>query len=425
MNNLYRLFAVRLGLAATVIALLLGGAAYLQQQSVVARQVVALAAAEARDFIVAQPEGMPELLRLRPAELERRLEGWLEGRAAGADGHFAVAELYDRRQRPIAEAARAEAEALEAAIDETAHAFPEGAEPWHDKVSVDGGLFMRVVVPLTDAGGARHGFFEGVYRVSDARRAAMMTSAARTVGVVVVVVCATTLFLVPVIVALNRHLVELSRKLLRSNLDTLGLLGDAIAKRDSDTHAHNYRVTLYALGLAEAIELDRAAIQDLIKGAFLHDVGKIAIPDGILLKPGRLDADEFAVMKTHVDHGVDIIRRSEWLAGANPVVRHHHEKFDGSGYPDGLSGQQIPIVARIFAIADVFDALTSKRPYKEAMPFERAMAILRDGRGSHFDPDLLDAFERIARPAYETYGKSTESSVATELADRAGRYFGV
>jgi len=139
------------------------------------------------------------------------------------------------------------------------------------------------------------------------------------------------------------------------------------------------------------------------RGALLHDVGKIGIRDNVLLKPGKLTDDEFTVMKTHVDHGMDLTNHASWLKDAQEVVGSHHEKFDGAGYPHGLKGEAIPLAARIFAITDVFDALTSRRPYKEALSYDASMQILDAGRGSHFDPSLLDSFNAIARKLYDTF----------------------
>lgn len=164
-------------------------------------------------------------------------------------------------------------------------------------------------------------------------------------------------------------------------------------------------------------------IQGLIKGAFLHDVGKIGVRDNILLKPGKLDHDEFEIMKTHVPHGMDIVKRSTWLKDATDVVGYHHEKFDGNGYYEGLNGTQIPIVARIFAIADVFDALTSKRPYKEPFSFQKTMEILEESSGTHFDPDLLDAFNKIAKGLYDNFSGREDDTLKDTLKEITRSYF--
>lgn len=237
-----------------------------------------------------------------------------------------------------------------------------------------------------------------------------------------VIVLLTTAVLYPVILRLTRRITRFSVQLLDANMDTLETLGSAIAKRDSDTNAHNYRVSIYAARIGEEMGLPARAMRTLIKGAFLHDVGKIGIPDDILLKPGKLDDDEFEIMKTHVEQGRDIIQRSKWLRDALEVVRFHHEKITGKGYPDGLSGEGIPVTARIFAIADVFDALTSKRPYKDAWSFDKAMEIMEEGKGSHFDPDLLDAFARISKPLYDRFG-GKEEIFQKELSEIITKYF--
>ena len=211
--------------------------------------------------------------------------------------------------------------------------------------------------------------------------------------------------------------------LLDSNLETLEVLGSAIAKRDADTDAHNYRVTIYAVRLAEAVGLDSQAIQSLIKGAFLHDVGKIGVRDNILLKPGRLDKDEFEMMKTHVRHGLDIVRRSAWLQDATDVVGYHHEKYNGQGYYENLAGKKIPIAARIFAIADVFDALTSERPYKKPFSYDKTMSILNEDKGTHFDPDLIDAFTQIAPDLYKEFSGREDDALKEQMKAIRDKYY--
>ena len=210
---------------------------------------------------------------------------------------------------------------------------------------------------------------------------------------------------------------------LESNLDLLRALGNAVAKRDSDTDAHNYRVTCYAIALAETLHLGEATIPDLIAGALLHDVGKIGIPDSILLKPGPLTAEEFGVMKNHVRLGVEIVADNPWLEGAALTIRHHHERFDGTGYPDGLRGAAIPLAARIFAVADVSDALTSKRPYKEPMAFSEALSVIERQSGKHFDPAVVTAFGTIARFVHATATGTGPAGMRRQLALALRRYF--
>jgi putative two-component system response regulator len=178
--------------------------------------------------------------------------------------------------------------------------------------------------------------------------------------------------------------------------------------RDNETGNHILRTQHYMLALAThlrvhprfAAVLDDGLIDRLFKAAPLHDIGKVGIPDRILLKPGRLDADEFEIMKTHTTLGRDAIEKAQQRVGvriplletAQEIALSHQEKWDGSGYPEGLAGETIPLSARLMAVADVYDALISRRPYKEPMTQAQAAAIMVAGRGTHFDPDIADAF---------------------------------
>jgi putative nucleotidyltransferase with HDIG domain len=244
-----------------------------------------------------------------------------------------------------------------------------------------------------------------------------------TILVVFVTIIIIFLSIYPIIYSQYKSLVSRKKELLRSNIDILSSLGSAVAKRDSDTHEHNYRVTYYSIKLAQKLKLQDSEIKTLIKGSFLHDIGKIAISDGILLKPGKLTEEEFALMQTHVNHGVDIVKNIKWLKDATVVIQNHHEKVDGSGYPNGLSKDKIPILAKIFAIADVFDALTSKRPYKKPMSLDKAIEILKEGSGTHFDSDVLEAFIDIVNALYEHIYTMQESELEKEFLDIVNSYF--
>jgi HD-GYP domain-containing protein (c-di-GMP phosphodiesterase class II) len=175
--------------------------------------------------------------------------------------------------------------------------------------------------------------------------------------------------------------------------------------------------------VAEQMGIQGAAMQALIAGSFLHDVGKIGIPDAILLKPGKLDDAEMAIMRTHVDQGKSIVNGMGWLDGANAVVASHHEKWNGQGYPQQLKGEAIPLSARIFAVADVFDALCSKRPYKEPLSFDAAMAILEKDTGSHFDPAVMAVFSPMARAIYDRLAHSDENQTRALLEERVRQHF--
>jgi len=167
--------------------------------------------------------------------------------------------------------------------------------------------------------------------------------------------------------------------------------------KDEDTGAHVKRMSRYSAAVARCMGLAESTIETILYASPMHDLGKIGIPDHILRKPAKLDPAEWEIMKQHTVIGATILKDSdaEFIRMGEAVARNHHEKWDGSGYPNQLKGTDIPIASRIAAIADVFDALTSKRPYKEPFSVEKSLAIIKEGSGSHFDPDVVDAFFAI------------------------------
>lgn len=170
-------------------------------------------------------------------------------------------------------------------------------------------------------------------------------------------------------------------------------LGEAVEQRDALTAGHCTRLAFATVALGSALGLDRRDLVTLYRGGFLHDVGKVGIPDAILFKPGKLNDDEWAVMRTHTTRGEDICRGVPSLAPVLPVIRSHHERWDGSGYPDGLKGDEIPLLARVLQVADIYDALTSNRPYKQPFTPEQALEILRDEtRRGWRDRTIVEAF---------------------------------
>lgn len=193
---------------------------------------------------------------------------------------------------------------------------------------------------------------------------------------------------------LEEKVAERTRELERTRLDIVRSLGKAGEFRDNETGMHVIRMSKSCQLLARAIGMDEATAEMILHASPMHDVGKIGIPDHILLKPGKLEPEEFEIMKTHATIGAEIIidRPSDLLQMARRIALTHHEKWDGSGYPNGLKGEEIPIEGRIAAVCDVFDALTSERPYKKAWPVEKAVALLTESAGTHFDPALVDAF---------------------------------
>lgn len=212
----------------------------------------------------------------------------------------------------------------------------------------------------------------------------------------------------------TRDLREALEKIKAMSLEALYRLTRAAEYKDEDTGAHIQRMSHYSAAIARTMGLNDQTVEFILYAAPMHDIGKIGIPDRILLKPGKLTEEEWGIMKQHTIIGGRILEGSKagYIRLGEIVALTHHEKWDGSGYPLGLKGTKIPLVGRIVAIADVFDALMSKRPYKEAFSLEKSHGILREGRGGHFDPAVVDAFfasereiERI-RKEFQDNGES-------------------
>lgn len=185
----------------------------------------------------------------------------------------------------------------------------------------------------------------------------------------------------------NRELEETRHEIIRR-------LGRAAEYKDNETGNHILRMSKVCNIIAEGLGLKESECKIILNASPMHDIGKIGIPDKILLKPGKLDSKEWEIMKTHVNQGVEILEGhdSNLLKAAVEIAWTHHEKWDGSGYPNGLIGEKIPVSGRISAIADVFDALTSVRPYKKAWPVEEAVELMKSEKGKHFQPELIDIF---------------------------------
>lgn len=226
----------------------------------------------------------------------------------------------------------------------------------------------------------------------------------------------------PIVPAIVRARVKTHLSLVQADVlketqvDLIQRLGRAAEFKDNETGMHVQRMSHYSYVLALAAGIDEEAANELLLAAQMHDLGKIAIPDSILLKPGRLNDDEFKQMKAHTLIGADILSKpqSQLVALAYSIAITHHEKWDGSGYPKGLKGEEIPLEGRIAAVADVFDALTSERPYKAAWTVEEAVSLLEEESGKHFDPELVGLFIQELPKIIDIKNKFAEQILAKQ-----------
>jgi putative nucleotidyltransferase with HDIG domain len=215
--------------------------------------------------------------------------------------------------------------------------------------------------------------------------------------------------------------VALQKLILRENVErnlvnTITAFVNAIESKDRYLKGHSARVALYAAEIAAELGMTADMVEVVRRGAMLHDLGKLSIMDTILHKPERLTADEFTIIKSHPAVGAKILEPLRFLARETCAVRHHHERFDGGGYPDGLRGEDIPLVARVVTVADVFDAITSNRPYRTALPLEAAREEIAQGSGTHFDPAVAEAFLRLPLSRLEEFNRHYDSLTSSDPA---------
>lgn len=413
----HRVLLIRLGIATILIAAAITAITYFTQEARLKHQAVDYA----RMGIRALTTEVQHIMHSRSLDAVDALREYLGQARQSVNyeaGRFVYVQFYDPSLKLVA------AWALAGQKDTDRHKAVLSSEPLQrldagtvhaDMFNINDTPLVRVVMPIANEQGGVGAYARGIFAISAQKAAEMSRTILQNIMIVIVIIVSVAAILYPVILHLMRRIADYSTGLLDANLETLAVLGSAIAKRDSDTDAHNYRVSLYAARVGEAMGLSASDMCTLIKGAFLHDVGKIGIPDNVLLKPGRLDDQEFSVMKTHVEKGIEIVTRSAWLKDAVAVAGYHHEKYAGGGYPNNLRGTEIPITARIFAICDVFDALTSARPYKKPLDFEAAMEILDQDRGLHFDPDILEVFHKVVRELFDRYAGREGDDLRQEL----------
>src|SRR2546423_4934808 len=213
------------------------------------------------------------------------------------------------------------------------------------------------------------------------------------------------------VAARTEQLRQTMNDLERSYDITLEALGDALDLKDAETEGHSKRVTAYTIAMARAMGMSAEKIRVIARGAFLHDIGKMAIPDAILRKPGPLTEEERAIMREHCYRGYQMLRKIPFLTEASEIVYAHQEKFDGTGYPRQIKGEEIPLGARIFAVADTLDAITSDRPYRAAQPIAAAREEIARFEGTQFDPAVVRVFLQMPETIWEDLRKEIETQL--------------
>ncbi len=415
MNLFNKRAAQRIALVSMILAGMLAPISWFITKESAEEEVVSLAMEESKRFLrhfeavdLAGPDA-----RQKAQNAANTLSG----------GLFDIAEIYDKAGQKLAESLTDLGESVEAQLPK--HGRPTYVSASYESLQLEKDQWaLRVFIPLRiDDAGQITGYFEGVRIVPQWQRDEIQSAAIKIalIACFAALLCGAAIY--PIIVTLSRENERKALEVLDSHIAMMEALGRAIAKRDSDTGAHNYRVAWIAARIGEELGLSGSKMQALIAGSFLHDVGKIGIPDAILLKPGRLDDAEMTTMRTHVGLGEEIVNGMGWLDGAHEVVAAHHEKWNGTGYPRNLSGESIPISARVFAIADVFDALSSRRPYKDPLPFDQVMKILEKDTGTHFDPVVMGIFGRIAPDVREKLQDSSEHRARQLLEAQIRKHF--
>lgn len=413
--NVHRRLLSRLLASWLLISLTIGGGIFWYEINKINGRLVDLAISESSK-ISGDQLSMIDAESIKGSPIERMVSGFVQDR-------FVRMAIYDRYHDLLIEETNHNFPSIADDLNRYTKRFPQDKSYHYSRFSLGEDRVVQIMKPLRNSSGVIMGYFEGIFLIDRATLKQLHHDLVLSllINLAIVLICAIAFY--PVVFSLIRDVVHFSHDLLHGNIELMQVLGSAIAKRDSDTNLHNYRVTIYAARLAESVGLYKEGIRKLIAGAFLHDVGKIGISDNILLKPEKLTADEIAVMRRHVPLGVDILAKSDWLQTARDVVEYHHERMDGSGYMLGLSGMEIPIKARIFTIVDVFDALTSRRPYKEPLPYGEAVAILRQKAGTHFDPQLLSTFLSIIEPLYNEISIANEAQLESHMKSLITMYF--
>ncbi|MEE4165427.1 MAG: HD domain-containing phosphohydrolase, partial [Desulfocapsaceae bacterium] len=283
-------------------------------------------------------------------------------------------------------------------------------------------IYHKTAIPVFGSGETPSGYLTGIYLVSLDEFQQIINRFLLSFLICIVAVSFCTFLCYFGFLLLSNHLIRSVGELNRTTVFLLKNLGTALAKSDIRETDHGARVLLYALSLAEHVKLPEEQKRTLIYGVFLHDIGMLTISPAILGKEGTLDREVLKEIHRHPQEGAALIKKFRWLRNAEQVVHYHHENYDGSGYPNGVKHEKIPMVARIFSIADTFDALTSHRPYKDPLSLGETLAVMEQQTGLQFDPVLLSAFLLIAPHLYETIAKHSSKELEKDIDRLLKRY---
>ena len=328
---------------------------------------------------------------------------------------FILVNLLGTNKEPLINLSLSSADAANKAFDAKGMTIIPGKQADGGWIIANKRIYNKVAIPIFDSGEDLSGYLTGIYLVSlkDTQMIIKRFMLSFIICITAISLCALLCYLG--FLFMNNHLIRSVGELNRTNVFLIRKLGTALAKSNSQEQDHSSRVLLYAMKLAEKVKLPSEQKRTLIHGVFLHDIGMLPISPATLHKEEELEKEELKQVDQHPKEGAALIRKFRWLRNAEKVVRFHHEKYDGTGYPDGIKHEKIPMVARIFSIADTFDALTSQRPYRDPLALEESLAILEQETGLQFDPVLLSAFLDIAPHLHETIASRTSKELDKEV----------
>ena len=286
-------------------------------------------------------------------------------------------------------------------------------------------VLLKITLPVMNGDQVLTGYMSGVYQLPAADMKAVVNRFALTGAITSGAVLCCGIFCYLGFFLLNNRLVRTINGLSGCNIFLLKKLGTALGKSDCLDDGHSSRLLIYSINLAIASGVPGNQIRELIIGSCLHDIEMLSVPVSILHKDAPLSRDERSLVDKHAKEGFDAVKKIKWIVNGARMVRHHHEKYDGSGYPDGLKHEKIPLNARIFTIADTFDAMTSSRPYRKPLSIEEALRQLGQGSGKHFDPVLLSTFMKIVPGLFARLDDMGLSDLEKEADKLVRRYIGL